>query len=109
MIYCRARQTDAFQGTGRQSAVVQQILDNSTRRSREAVRGAGGKVQWYCRYLAIPLGAVLVLLVAWPLIMWTELIVIRDHIKSETDMVSVWLFFAQVLSMMIPPFSFHLC
>ncbi|KAF9053224.1 hypothetical protein BJ165DRAFT_1340044 [Panaeolus papilionaceus] len=34
--------------------------------------------------------------VGWPLIMWIELIVSKNHISSETDMISVYLFIAQV-------------
>jgi hypothetical protein len=56
----------------------------------------------YYRYLCIPLGAVCVLLGSWPLIMWTELIVARNNIESDTDMVAVWLFVAQVVAMLIP-------
>jgi len=38
----------------------------------------------------------------WPLIMWVELIFARNHIQSDTDMVAVWLFVAQVILMLIP-------
>jgi len=53
------------------------------------------------RYVAVllaPLGLVFI----WPLILWTELLVSGNHIKSETDMVAVWLFVAQVVTMLIP-------
>jgi len=58
--------------------------------------------QWFITYLAIPLGAVCVLSFIWPLIMWVELIFARNHIQSDTDMVAVWLFVAQVILMLIP-------
>lgn len=60
------------------------------------------EVPWFFRYLAIPLGAAAMLLVGWPLIMWTELIVQRNDIESETDMIAVWLFVAQAVTMMVP-------
>lgn len=64
------------------------------------------RMPWYCRtYPAIPLGAILMLIFAWPLILWVELIVQRNHIVSETDMVAVWLFVAQVGTMLIPSWS----
>ncbi|KAJ6443617.1 fungal zn(2)-Cys(6) binuclear cluster domain-containing protein [Purpureocillium lavendulum] len=54
------------------------------------------------RYPAIFLGAVVMLIIAWPLILWTELIVQRNNIESGTDMVAVYLFIAQVGTMLIP-------
>jgi len=57
---------------------------------------------WYLRYPAIPLGVVIILLIGWPLILWTELIVARNHIESDTDMIAVWLFVAQVGTLLIP-------
>lgn len=54
------------------------------------------------RYLAIPVGAAVVMLVAWPLIMWTELIIQRNHIESQTDWTAVWLFIAQVGTLFLP-------
>jgi len=60
------------------------------------------KFPWWLRYPAIPLGAAVMLLIGWPLILWTELIVQRNHIESETDWVAVWLFVAQVGTMVIP-------
>ena len=57
---------------------------------------------WFMRYLAIPVGAVAMLLISWPLIMWVELIYARNHIQSDTDMIAVWLFVAQVILMLIP-------
>lgn len=60
------------------------------------------KVKWYSRYIAIPVGSIYVLLGAWPLIMWTELIIQRNQLVSETDMTAVWLFVAQVVTMLLP-------
>ncbi|KAJ3490263.1 hypothetical protein NLG97_g5813 [Lecanicillium saksenae] len=54
------------------------------------------------RYPMIILGAAGMLLFGWPVIMWTELIVARNHIHSDTDWVAVWLFVAQVVTMVIP-------
>ncbi|EGX94092.1 hypothetical protein CCM_02363 [Cordyceps militaris CM01] len=54
------------------------------------------------RYPAIILGAALMLVFGWPVIMWTELIVARNHIHSDTDWVAVWLFVAQVGTMVVP-------
>lgn len=59
-------------------------------------------MQWFMRYLAIPLGAICILLCCWPLILWVELIYARNHIQSDTDMVAVWLFIAQVVPMLLP-------
>lgn len=57
---------------------------------------------WWSRYATIPLGSVFMLIGIWPLILWTELIVARNHIESETDMIAVYLFIAQVGAMLIP-------
>ncbi|KAK4113687.1 hypothetical protein N656DRAFT_706694 [Canariomyces notabilis] len=63
----------------------------------------GKEARWYRTYLAIPLGSIGVLVfLAWPLILWTELIIARNQIVSETDMTAVWLFVAQVVTMLIP-------
>lgn len=56
--------------------------------------------QW--KYLAIPLGSAVMMIVGWPVILWTELIVQRNNIESDTDMVAVWLFVAQVVAMIAP-------
>ena len=56
----------------------------------------------WIRYPAIPLGAIVMLIIGWPLILWTELIVQRNHIESETDWVAVWLFVVQVGTMLVP-------
>ncbi|KAL4769839.1 hypothetical protein BDW60DRAFT_194001 [Aspergillus nidulans var. acristatus] len=45
------------------------------------------------------------LIIAWPLILWVGLIVQRNHIVFKTDMVAVWLFVAQVGTMLIPSWS----
>ncbi|KAH0563226.1 hypothetical protein GP486_002212 [Trichoglossum hirsutum] len=64
-----------------------------------------GKIPWYSRYPAIPIGAAAMLLIGWPLILWVELIVARNHIESATDMIAVWIFVAQVGTMLIPSCS----
>ncbi|KAJ5375902.1 hypothetical protein N7509_012788 [Penicillium cosmopolitanum] len=64
------------------------------------------RMPWYLhKYPAIPLGAIAMLIIGWPLILWTELIVQRNHIESETDMVAVWLFVAQIGLFLIPSWS----
>jgi hypothetical protein len=63
---------------------------------------------WYLRYPAIPIGAVVMLLIGFPLILWTEFIVARNHIESATDMIAVWVFVAQVGAMLIPSCSAYL-
>jgi hypothetical protein len=60
---------------------------------------------WRTQYPAIILGSAIVLFLFWPVILWTELIVSRNHIESETDMIAVWLFIAQVVTMLLPSFS----
>lgn len=63
-------------------------------------------IPWYLKkYPAIPMGAILVLIFGWPLILWTELIVQRNHIESDTDMIAVWLFIAQIGAFLIPSWS----
>lgn len=59
-------------------------------------------IPWWVRYPAMPLGAAVMLFIGWPLILWTELIVQKNHIESETDWIAVWLFVAQVGTMVIP-------
>ncbi|KAJ5091445.1 hypothetical protein NUU61_006315 [Penicillium alfredii] len=78
-----------------------------------ALSGYGGdededQMPWWTRYPAMPLGAVAMLLFGWPLILWTELIVSRNHIESDTDMIAVWLFVAQVGTMLIPSCTSYL-
>lgn len=54
-----------------------------------------------------PLGSLLMLLIiGWPLILWMELIIARNHIESETDMVAVWLFVAQIGTIFFPFIDF---
>lgn len=61
------------------------------------------EIPWYLRkYPMIFLGSFAMLLGGWELILWAELIAARNHIESETDMVAVWLFVAQVVAMLIP-------
>jgi len=66
------------------------------------------ELPWYLRYPAIPVGAAVMLLFGWPLILWSELIVARNQIESDTDMIAVWLFIAQVGAMLIPSCSAYL-
>lgn len=54
------------------------------------------------KYPVILVGAVVMMVGGWPLILWTELIVQRNHIDSDTDMVAVWLFVVQVVAMILP-------
>ena len=63
---------------------------------------------WLNKYVMIPLGAAAILLVLWPLILWTELIVARNQIDSPTDWIAVWLFVAQVGALVVPPSSVFL-
>ncbi|KAK3352768.1 hypothetical protein B0T25DRAFT_542739 [Lasiosphaeria hispida] len=59
-------------------------------------------IPWWLRYAGVPVGAAAMLLFGWPLIMWTELIMLRNDLESETDMIAVWLFVAQVGTMLVP-------
>jgi hypothetical protein len=72
-----------------------------------AIRSANldSEIEWFWRYPMIPVGAVSILIGAWPLIMWTELIIARNGIQSETDWKAVWLFIVQVGLMIVPSFS----
>lgn len=47
-------------------------------------------------------GSVLCTVVFWPLVLWVELIVKENHIVSETDMIAVYLFVAQIALLVIP-------
>jgi len=47
-------------------------------------------------------GSVIMSLISWPLILWVELIIARNHIESSTDMVAVWLFVAQIGTLFLP-------
>lgn len=60
---------------------------------------------WYMKYVLIPVGSAIVLFGAWPLILWTELIVNRNQIESATDWTAVYLFIAQVGAMLVPSCS----
>jgi hypothetical protein len=68
-------------------------------------RVTGEDLRWYWKYAAIFPGAALMLLIGWPLILWSELLVAENHIESPTDMVAVWIFVAQVGVMLMPSFS----
>ncbi|KAF5330529.1 hypothetical protein D9619_005187 [Psilocybe cf. subviscida] len=47
-------------------------------------------------------GSILGLVVSWPFVLWTELIIQRNHIVSATDWISVYLFIAQIALLAIP-------
>lgn len=57
-------------------------------------------------YTMIPKGAITMLIACWPLILWTELIISRNKIESDTDKIAVWLFIAQVGTMLLPSRAF---
>jgi hypothetical protein len=38
----------------------------------------------------------------WPLILWTELIIQKNNIVSETDMISVYLLVARIVALVEP-------
>ncbi|KAF9053266.1 hypothetical protein BJ165DRAFT_1446512 [Panaeolus papilionaceus] len=57
------------------------------------------------RDTAVLWGSVVVLVSFWPLILWMELIVKRNNIVSETDMIAVYLFIAQAVLMVVPTFT----
>ncbi|QPH05018.1 hypothetical protein C2857_002465 [Epichloe festucae Fl1] len=57
------------------------------------------------KYPAILAGAAVMMVVGWPLILWTEMIVQRNHVESDTDIVAIWLFVAQVVAMILPSFD----
>jgi hypothetical protein len=58
---------------------------------------------WWYRYQVIFAGGIGVILSIWPTMLWTELIIARNHIVSETDTTAVWLFIVQVVTMLAPP------
>lgn len=62
----------------------------------------GRKLPWWSTYAMIVPGALLMLFLEFPLILWTELIVKKNHIKSETDEIAVILFGAQIAAMILP-------
>ena len=71
------------------------------------LQGRELRLPWeWNRYFAIFWGSAVALLFTWPLILWAELIVSRNHIESQTDMIAVWLFIAQVGTLMIPEIEF---
>jgi len=57
---------------------------------------------WWTAYTTYAVGSVAVLFIGWDLILWVELIVSRNHIESSTDMIAVWLFIAQIGTMLMP-------
>ena len=60
------------------------------------------KISSVIKYAAIPVGGAVALLVGWPLILWIELIMARNNLQSDTDMIAVWLFIAQVGTLVLP-------
>ncbi|KAL8387346.1 hypothetical protein RB595_009971 [Gaeumannomyces hyphopodioides] len=60
------------------------------------------KFDWALHYLLIPAGAVFMLLLLCPTIIWSELIIRKNNIKSETDWTAVGLFVLQVVSLLMP-------
>ncbi|KIW28416.1 uncharacterized protein PV07_08083 [Cladophialophora immunda] len=64
--------------------------------------------RWFVTLLYIPLGAALCLILVWPDVLWTEMIVARNHIVSDTDWIAVWLFVAQAVTMVAPPCTAYL-
>ncbi|TEB21392.1 hypothetical protein FA13DRAFT_1757552 [Coprinellus micaceus] len=56
----------------------------------------------WARDTAVFWGSAFMLFATWPFILWMELIVKRNNIVSETDMIAVWLFVAQVAAMVLP-------
>ncbi|KAH6910580.1 hypothetical protein BKA70DRAFT_87393 [Coprinopsis sp. MPI-PUGE-AT-0042] len=63
---------------------------------------AEDKPESWMRYPLIAIGPPIALLLTWPAILWIELIIHRNHIVSETDMISVYLFIGQVVLMVLP-------
>lgn len=47
-------------------------------------------------------GSIMGLIVSWPFILWTELIVQRNHVVSDTDWISVYLFIVQISLLALP-------
>ncbi|KAL2151994.1 hypothetical protein VTH82DRAFT_5178 [Thermothelomyces myriococcoides] len=71
----------------------------------ESVRNFRDKPEgppWLYRIPFIFVGAIVMLFFGWPLVLWTELIISRNKLVSETDMIAVWLFIAQVAAMLLP-------
>ena len=67
------------------------------------------RVKYFLTLVYIPFGVAIMLLGSWPLILWTELIVARNNIESDTDMVAVYLFIAQAGAMLVPDFGCLKC
>ncbi|KAK2592344.1 hypothetical protein QQS21_009964 [Conoideocrella luteorostrata] len=57
------------------------------------------------KYPAILVGAAVIMFGGWPVVLWTELIVQRNQIESDTDMTAVYLFIAQVVALIMPSCS----
>ncbi|TEB21386.1 hypothetical protein FA13DRAFT_1741961 [Coprinellus micaceus] len=86
-------------------AVMYTALTTPGQYDEEATEEKNFKV---LRATAIFWGSVVMLVIIWPCILWMELIVKRNNIVSETDMISVYLFVAQVGTMVLPAL-FGLC
>jgi len=56
----------------------------------------------YDIYRVVLYGSPTMLMFTWVLIMWVELIISRNNIESDTDMVAVYLFIAQVVLILLP-------
>jgi hypothetical protein len=57
---------------------------------------------YFQKYPSVITGAAVTLLFIWPLILWTELIVQRNHIQSETDWTAVGIFIFQTAALLAP-------
>ncbi|RMZ80853.1 hypothetical protein DV737_g2814, partial [Chaetothyriales sp. CBS 132003] len=80
------------------------IPQEDSHNNDEDGNGAGATWSRWARTLAlIPLGSAGMLLATWPLILWVELIMAKNHIESATDWVAVWLFVAQACTLIVPP------
>ncbi|OAA50266.1 hypothetical protein NOR_00716 [Metarhizium rileyi] len=54
------------------------------------------------KYPFILAGSAVMMLASWPLIPWTELVVQRNRLESDTDIVVLELFITQVVTMTVP-------
>lgn len=79
--------------------VVAVVIAEKSKKSDEQL------LPWWSLYPMIPVGAAVVMLGLWTLILWTELIVARNQIESDTDWIAIWLFVAQIGFMLVPPYS----
>lgn len=84
-------------------SLIGSVIGAITIAFRTAAMTKDGTPPWWYRYQVIYLGGVSVLLSIWPTMLWTELIISRNHIVSQTDQVAVWLFVVQLVTMLAPP------